>query len=581
MNWGYTLPSVVACSATALLFNVLLLLIARGIQKRRSQGSAASAKKRNRQIAAGILVLLAEAFILLGFMFSWGYPLAMSVMEPSYRHALFERGPISMDYIDPENALLEGQKVLEEALKSKKIGESSPYNDIGIYISSSLYKPKITAWAIFDQFWEKLASMPDEKQAPEEAAAAKAILKQYTAIQSNSYRPELQVKLSNVDVPITNFFNETNQVSAAKIQSDIPYPEVSRRQQLKEFFSREYTFCQPLVLVDFSDDYESFYFTAYQYMELQEAERSGRAFLKESLVYVTGTVKYSPFLLSFSDFILSCTDTVCLLPCSQWSIGTILGCAIFIVLFLLIEIMSFMRRENKASKARLALFHMVAHELKTPMGVVMLHGEKVLEEQKAAEKDKRALLMIEEIKGMNQRLLDVLAQSRLEGGSYQMRREAVSLRELAEEVAEGYEPLAGEKGVAVEIDGEDLRLYADGYLVKYAISNYLSNAIKHCPQGGQVKIDVQKKKRSALLTVWNSGSHIPQSSLGRIWDPFYKVGDGGDNSKKGSGLGLSIVRSIVSLHGGGCSARNTPDGVAFWCSFPMRKRKKAARRNTQ
>jgi signal transduction histidine kinase len=299
------------------------------------------------------------------------------------------------------------------------------------------------------------------------------------------------------------------------------------------------------------------------------AEDDNVTYLKDSLVYLYGIGEYSPFLLSLSNFDLS--SSVDWIVISNWFIGGTSVFAILIILYLLFEIFGFIRRESKTAKQQLELLYAVAHELKTPMGVVMLHGEKVLEEHKASEKDKRATLMLNEIQGMNQRLMDVLAQSKLEGGRHQMNRESINLREHAEAVAEGYEPLAEDKNISVEVAGEDLLLYADGYLIKYAISNYLSNAIKHCPEGGQVKINVQKKKRSVVLTVWNEGSHIPQSNIGRIWDPFYKVGDGGDNAKKGSGLGLSIVRSIVTLHGGSCGVRNTPDGVAFWCAFPIRK----------
>lgn len=244
-----------------------------------------------------------------------------------------------------------------------------------------------------------------------------------------------------------------------------------------------------------------------------------------------------------------------------------------LVLFVVL-VLQFREIERRLYKQQNDLFYAIAHELKTPMGVVMLHGEKVLESETAQDKDERTLGMLEEIKDMNQRLMDVLAQSKLEGGRYRMKRSSVSLLTLAREVADGYEPLADDKDIMIELTGEDLHLTADGYLMKYAISNYLSNAVKYTPQGGQIKIEVHQKKRSAVLTVWNAGSHIPQSSIGRIWDPFGKVSDGSDNAKQGSGLGLSIVRSIVSLHGGSCGAENRDGGVAFWCRFPMKKQKK-------
>jgi len=320
-----------------------------------------------------------------------------------------------------------------------------------------------------------------------------------------------------------------------------------------------------------------YHILAWGTQELEALEK--KEIVKEDEIYFLYIrAAYSPLSFAFSNFSFNAykggewTQLQPDMPLRDWANSVAVIYPVLLVIFLLFQFFAYSTHERKAAQAQVDLFHAIAHELKTPMGVVMLHGEKVLEAEASEDKDQRTLGMLEEIKGMNQRLMEVLQQSKLEGGTYRMKRESVSLLELAEEVVEGYEPLAEDKNITAEITGEDLRLYADGYLVRYAISNYLSNAIKHCPEGGQIKITIQKKRRGAVLNVWNSGSHVPQGSLGRIWDPFHKVGDGGDNAKKGSGLGLSIVRSIVSLHGGNCGANNTAHGVEFWCSFPTSKR---------
>ena len=100
------------------------------------------------------------------------------------------------------------------------------------------------------------------------------------------------------------------------------------------------------------------------------------------------------------------------------------------------------------------------------------------------------------------------------------------------------------------------------------INNLLSNALHHTPRGGRISVDVNENSDNVSCTVFNSGSHIPEESLERIWESFYKVDKARTRKYGGSGLGLKIVSSIIHLHGGSYSAENTPEGVLFRFTLP-------------
>ena len=222
-------------------------------------------------------------------------------------------------------------------------------------------------------------------------------------------------------------------------------------------------------------------------------------------------------------------------------------------------------RDRQQAENQRDFIYMIAHELKTPMSVVMLHGEKVLEEKTAQGKDRRAANMIEEIELMNKRLIELLNASKLERGLHELHIEPVSLRALALDVVEGYEFPMEEKRLRVVVLGEDLQVNADGYLIKYAVSNLLSNAIKFSQQGGSIELRLEERRGGVVVSVHNTGSRVPEHMRRKVWDPFVKE-ERGDNAQKGTGLGLSIVRSVARLHGGECGLENTREGVRVWFS---------------
>ena len=103
-----------------------------------------------------------------------------------------------------------------------------------------------------------------------------------------------------------------------------------------------------------------------------------------------------------------------------------------------------------------------------------------------------------------------------------------------------------------------------------AVSNLLSNAIRHTPSGGEVKLLAARDDSGVVtVSVSNAGRGIPCEHLGRIFDRFYRINNAHDGSHDGMGLGLAITRSVMLLHGGRVSVESVPDGVTtFTLHFP-------------
>ena len=104
------------------------------------------------------------------------------------------------------------------------------------------------------------------------------------------------------------------------------------------------------------------------------------------------------------------------------------------------------------------------------------------------------------------------------------------------------------------------------------ITNLLSNALKYTTDHGIIRIQVFVSRGTVCFRVENTAPHLSEEALQKVWDPFYRT----DKSRttSGTGLGLTLVKSIISLHGGSCSVRNTvmeqgADGVEFGFEIPI------------
>ena len=137
-------------------------------------------------------------------------------------------------------------------------------------------------------------------------------------------------------------------------------------------------------------------------------------------------------------------------------------------------------------------------------------------------------------------------------------------------VLEFYQALAEESGIELESSGGGT-LRADPHLLRRALSNLVSNALKYTPRGGRVRLEAQRDARGGLeLRVIDTGVGIAAEHLPRLTDRFYRVDPARTGDAGGSGLGLAIVKSIMSLHGGSLTIESTVgQGTTVRLYFPQ------------
>src|ERR1700680_132536 len=128
-----------------------------------------------------------------------------------------------------------------------------------------------------------------------------------------------------------------------------------------------------------------------------------------------------------------------------------------------------------------------------------------------------------------------------------LRREAVDMDTLVKETAASFEASAAEAGVtlSVDVDGALPQISADPSRLQSVVSNLVSNAIRHTPRGGAVRVSIELSGESLEVSVIDTGEGIPPDLLPHVFERFVK-----GSASSGSGLGLAIARDLVVAHGG-------------------------------
>jgi len=192
----------------------------------------------------------------------------------------------------------------------------------------------------------------------------------------------------------------------------------------------------------------------------------------------------------------------------------------------------------------------LTHKLKTPLAI--LKGELEVSLQKIRTKEEYDSLLhsnIEEINRVTKIVEDLLMLTRLDSNVITLEMEPLDITLLIKDIAEDLEILAQQKDIDFSLSTtREIILRGDKDKLKYLFLNILDNAIKYTPPHGKITIDVTKEKDDAKITVSDTGIGISENDLPHIFDRFYRVDKSRTDS--GSGLGLSIAKSIVEAHRG-------------------------------
>ena len=167
--------------------------------------------------------------------------------------------------------------------------------------------------------------------------------------------------------------------------------------------------------------------------------------------------------------------------------------------------------------------------------------------------------------GLVGRLLEF---SRLSSGAV-LHRESVKLSGLIREVLTPLGLRLEQTHITLTAELSELTLPADRERMREVVENLLSNALRHCPDGGEIRLFLSREEDRTCLSVYNDGPAIPEEDLPRLWEPFFRGDRSRNRESGGTGLGLAIVHAAVTAHGGSCSAENQQGGVCFRIRLPL------------
>jgi two-component system, OmpR family, heavy metal sensor histidine kinase CusS len=211
-----------------------------------------------------------------------------------------------------------------------------------------------------------------------------------------------------------------------------------------------------------------------------------------------------------------------------------------------------------------------SHELRTPLTAIRTEAEVALSKLPAGHEHQQLLASILEESDRLARLTDqLLTISREDAGVARQIRERVDLTALVKGVAETMRVLAESKSLRLQIDESGLvEIQADGARLRQVFFNLIDNAIKYTPEGGTIAIRIEPIDGTARVIVKDSGIGIAAEHLPRVFDRFYRVDKARSREQGGTGLGLTIVRSIVVAHSGKIELVSPP-GQGTTCTVTL------------
>lgn len=223
--------------------------------------------------------------------------------------------------------------------------------------------------------------------------------------------------------------------------------------------------------------------------------------------------------------------------------------------------------KEKEEEKRKEFIGSVSHELKTPISLIQGYAEGLKEGICGDRKshDMYCDVIIDEANKMNQMVKSLLALNELELGKENTNFSRFGLTELIENVLNSMDIMFKQKDIKLIFKHDkDISVWGDEYLVEQVFRNYMSNAVNHAENDKIVEVKLIEEDDKIRVSVFNTGTPIPEEDINYIWETFYKVDKARTRAYGGNGIGLSIVKaSMESLHQK-YGVKNYDNGVEFW-----------------
>lgn len=235
-----------------------------------------------------------------------------------------------------------------------------------------------------------------------------------------------------------------------------------------------------------------------------------------------------------------------------------------------IELEKDIEEKSKIDEMRKTFISDVSHELKTPIALIQGYSEGLLENVNSDEESRKfyAEVILDETNKMDKLVKQLLELMKLEYGKREFNNTTFDIVELEKEVIRKSQVMLEEKQVELEFDEkQEIQVVADDFYIEQVLTNYLTNAIKNVKeQSGKKKIKISNTLDGdkVCVKVFNTGEHIKEENLNRIWNRFYKADESRNREDGGTGIGLSLVKAIMSNYDNDYGVNNVDEGVEFY-----------------
>jgi two-component system, OmpR family, heavy metal sensor histidine kinase CusS len=211
----------------------------------------------------------------------------------------------------------------------------------------------------------------------------------------------------------------------------------------------------------------------------------------------------------------------------------------------------------------------LAHELRTPISNLLTQTQVSLAQQRTADAYREVLASnAEEFQRLARMVSDMLFLAKADHGLALPRPERIVLADEVQALFDFYEALAEEKGLRLVLEGQ-AEVVGDRLMVRRAVSNLLSNALRHATPGTAVRVSLNEAGEETVLSVHNEGPGIDPRDLPRLFDRFYRVDKSRTHAEaEGTGLGLAITQAVMRAHAGRAVARSEDGQTTLSLLFP-------------
>lgn len=232
-----------------------------------------------------------------------------------------------------------------------------------------------------------------------------------------------------------------------------------------------------------------------------------------------------------------------------------------------------LRADNEALKnlydRQRQFFADITHEIRNPLHTISGSLEMLQLKNLSEEKKERYLeTAARQTERINRLFKDLMTLQRYDSDSYFIEKKPFDIQLILKDIEELFKNRAAEKGLTLNIDKKNAAVFADPNKIEQVLENLVSNAIKYTNEG-EINVSTEESKDHLKIEVSDTGIGISESHLSRLFDRFYRTDKARSRDKGGTGLGLSVVKSILTAHGATIHVSSEPgEGSRFWFSIP-------------